>query len=85
MPTRFRFQSIEQRRTFIILNLIIYCASSSFQAIEIYLMISVGIWYKCFKDLFFLSNSFKTVTGEDVTQEELGGAKVHTSKSGMWP
>jgi len=25
----------------------------------------------------------KTVTGEDVTQEELGGAKVHTSKSGV--
>jgi acetyl-CoA carboxylase carboxyltransferase component len=25
----------------------------------------------------------KTVTGEDVTQEELGGASVHTSKSGV--
>ena len=28
--------------------------------------------------------SFQTVTGEDVTQEELGGAKVHTSKSGKY-
>jgi propionyl-CoA carboxylase beta chain len=27
-------------------------------------------------------NVVKTVTKEDVTQEELGGAKTHTSKSG---
>ena len=26
--------------------------------------------------------SRKTVTGEDVTQEQLGGASVHTTKSG---
>ena len=25
----------------------------------------------------------KTVTGEDVTQEQLGGANVHASKSGV--
>ena len=25
----------------------------------------------------------KTVTGEDVTQEQLGGASVHSSKSGV--
>ena len=25
----------------------------------------------------------KTVTGEDVTQEQLGGASVHTTKSGV--
>lgn len=28
-------------------------------------------------------NVVKTVTNEDVTQEELGGAKTHTSKSGV--
>jgi propionyl-CoA carboxylase beta chain len=28
-------------------------------------------------------NVVKTVTHEDVTQEELGGAKTHTSKSGV--
>lgn len=26
---------------------------------------------------------FQSVTGEDVTQEELGGAKTHTATSGM--
>ena len=28
-------------------------------------------------------NVVKTVTNEDVTQEQLGGAKTHTSKSGV--
>lgn len=28
-------------------------------------------------------NVVKTVTNEDVTQEDLGGAKTHTSKSGV--
>lgn len=35
----------------------------------------------CAKMIFLCSN--KTVTQEDVTQEELGGAKTHTSVSGV--